>query len=55
VLPVGGWFPLLLRRVRETYLDPGMPREGEAADSFNQRVRALIEERLRGGRVQFEG
>ncbi|MCU0254445.1 MAG: AMP-binding protein [Acidobacteria bacterium] len=55
VLPVGGWFPRLLRRVRVTYLDPVTPREGEPAESINRRVRALIEERLQGGRVQFEG
>ncbi len=55
VLPVGGWFPRLLRRVRVTFLDPVRPREGEAVDSFNRRVRAMIEERLQGGRVQFEG
>ncbi|MCU0223981.1 MAG: AMP-binding protein [Acidobacteria bacterium] len=55
VLPVGGWFPRLLRRVRVTYLEPVTPREGEAAESFNRRVRALIEEQLQGGRVQFEG
>ena len=55
VLPVGGWFPRLLGRVRVTYLEAVTPREGEPADRFNQRVRAMIEERLQGGRVQFEG
>lgn len=55
VLPVGGWFPRLLEKVQVTFLEPVRPGEGEAAESFNRRVRALIEERLEGGRLQYQG
>jgi long-chain acyl-CoA synthetase len=52
VLPSGSVFPRFLRRMTLTYLDPVQPSEGERATSFNERVRALIQEGLEWGRTR---
>ncbi len=51
-LPSGRLWPKLLGRISVTYLDPVRPREGEDVQTFNGRVRSLIQERLLLGRGQ---
>jgi long-chain acyl-CoA synthetase len=54
VLPTGSRFPRVLGRVAVTYLEPVRPHADEPLSGFNERVRALIAERLKPSSLSAE-